>query len=209
MKLTHLALFMTVALLGLTSWLAWQSHNDVTGLRNQLELARLQAKAAQHVEEPPPAPQEINVPSPAEAAPLPLESQVSATKFTPGLPPQTADLPPPVTAPVARPHVNMDTSSLPPPMSPRQRQVLAMPSIARVKEYHAENGFILINAGKNKKLENGMSFALRRGNGIVGRIKIGASEDAEAIGDLIPRSVPPGVTIEIGDEVIQDLSPES
>lgn len=207
MKLTHLALVMTVGLLGLTSWLAWQSHNDVTGLKNQLDLALLQQRAAQgqQAAEPAQAPQEINVPT---AAPEidDRETQVVASQLAKGA---GTPLPPPITSPVAKPHVNMDTSSLPPPMTPRQRQVLSMPAIARVKEFHKDNGFILIDAGKNKKLENGMIFALRRDNAIIGRIKIGESEDVEAIGDLIPRSVPAGVTVEAGDEIIQDLQPES
>ena len=206
MKLTHLALVMTIGLLGLTSWLAWQQHNEATGWRNQLELARIQQQGAQQVAQPVETPQEINVPTASPEIDA-KETQVVATQLAKGA---GTPVPPPITTPVAKPHVNMvDSASLPPPLTPRQRQVLAMPAIARVKEYHKDNGFILVYAGKNKKLENGMTFALRRQNAIIGRIKIGESEDKESIGDVVPRSVPPGVTIEVGDELIQDLPPES
>lgn len=240
MKLTHLALVLTVGLLGLTSWLAWQSHNDATGLRNQLELARIQAQGQRGAQAAPSteAPEEIAAteapppppPAPtATAAVLPppptapavdvaaKETQMLAAQLRKGSAPTAQPAPPqPTAAPAparpaapSLPHVNMGTSNLPPPLSPRQRQVLAMPVIAHVKACDKANGFIVIDAGKNKKLEDGMMFSLRRDNAIIGRIKVGTSEEIEAIGDIVQRSVPPGVSIEVGDEVIQDLPPET
>ena len=213
MKLTHLAFVMTVGLLGLTSWLAWQQHNDATGLRNQLELARIQQQGRSAPQTAPAAeaPQEITVNDPPPPELASKESQVLAAQMAKGANQTLLKQPTPAPLPkqVPMPHVNMSTANLPPPMTPRQRQLMAMPVIARVKVYDKANGFIVIDAGKNKKLEEGMAFALRRDNAIIGRIKIGTSEEVEAIGDIVPRSVPPGVTLEVGDEVIQDLPPES
>ena len=202
MKLTHLALFLTLGLLCVTGYLAWDSRMDARGSRNQLELYQRQQKAAQARPQPAPmpAPQEINVPAQSDI--VAKENQLLGQQTA-----KTTISPPPL-PPAARPHVNMDTSNLPPPMTPRQRQVLGMPAIARVKQYSLENGFVVIDAGKSKKLDKGQVFALRRSNAIVARIKIGEVEDTEAIGDVDQKSVPIGVIIEVGDEVIQDLPPE-
>ena len=94
-------------------------------------------------------------------------------------------------------------------MTPRQRQIMGAPPIAEVKEYARDYGFAVITAGAGKKIEKGMGFAIRRGNAIIARVKVTEVEDGSAVVDVDPRSIPPGVIIETGDEVIQDLPPES
>lgn len=95
----------------------------------------------------------------------------------------------------------------PPPFSQRQRMVMSVPAIGRVKECYIEHGFVIITAGTSQKIENGMTFALRRGPGIIGRIKITDVDKADAVGNIDKNSVPAGVAIENGDDVIQDLPP--
>ena len=76
------------------------------------------------------------------------------------------------------------------------------PTIAVVKE--ALKDFVVISAGQNRNINRGNRFDLRRGGQIVGRITIGdLIEENESIGDIDPISVPAGVTIEAGDEVIK------
>ena len=88
--------------------------------------------------------------------------------------------------------------------------VMSVPAIGKVKEYHKDYGFVIITAGASQKIEKGMTFALRRGPGIIGRIKITEVENADAVGESRDRAAfPPGVTIETGDDVIQDLPPEA
>jgi uncharacterized RDD family membrane protein YckC len=81
------------------------------------------------------------------------------------------------------------------------------PTIAIVKEIHKDSrdsSFVVIDAGHNRKIIPGTRFDLRRGGQVVGRITIGNTiEETEAIGDIDPQSVPAGVTIEAGDEVIK------
>ncbi len=84
---------------------------------------------------------------------------------------------------------------------------MSVPAIGRVKECYIEHGFVIITAGTSQKIENGMTFALRRGPGIIGRIKITDVDKADAVGNIDKNSVPAGVAIENGDDVIQDLPP--
>jgi uncharacterized RDD family membrane protein YckC len=81
------------------------------------------------------------------------------------------------------------------------------PTIAIVKEIHKDSGdssFVIISAGHNRRIIPRTRFDIRRGGQVVGRITIGDTiEETEAIGDIDPQSVPAGVTIEAGDEVIK------
>jgi hypothetical protein len=89
-----------------------------------------------------------------------------------------------------------------------QKKIMAMPTIAKVKEYQADAGFTVITAGKNQRVAKGTQFDLRRDNAVVGRITVGdVIEAEEAIADLDPKSVPAGVTVMVGDEVIQVVQP--
>ena len=217
MKITHLALIMTVGLLGVTGWLAWTSANEARGAKNQLEFYQRQQRMG--TGEVPanavPAAQDARAIEAKENQLLTqqLSKVQTPIEMPPGSePPPMTPAPSPsvaVTAPKKIAHINMDDSALPPPMTPRQRQVVGMPPIAKVLQFNKDNGFVVIDAGTNKKLERGNSFALRRDKFIIARIKIGDVDQQEAIGDVDSQSVPAGVTIEAGDDVIQDLPPEA
>ncbi len=208
MKLTHFALLMALGLLGLTTWLAWDARTDAKGAHNQLELVQAQKGG----NESPAAMQEkenkILMQQMADKKGAPTPAAAAA--------PSPAPAPTPVGAAVGgRKKIDMShtgTAALeapPPPLSQRQRMVMSVPAIAKVKESHNEHGFVVITAGSNQKLEKGMTFAVRRGPGIIGRIKIDVVEDADAVGNIENGSTPAGVAIESGDEVIQNLPPEA
>lgn len=220
MKLTHFALVLALGLLGVTGWLAWDSNLEAKGLRNRLDL--MQKQNAPQVDEAaikqkeaealiaqigsqklPPLP-----PTPAEKVEAP--APVAASPAT------TAKAPASAAAPrnsleklAANGHVGPAAISAQPPMTPQQRVVLGAPSLAKVSEYHQDYGFVIINAGSDKKLEKGMTFALRRANGIIARIEISDVDQSSAIGNIKANSVPPGVTVQVGDDVIQDLPAQS
>ena len=78
-----------------------------------------------------------------------------------------------------------------------------------MKEYEKDYGFVVITAGTTRKIEVGMGFAIRRESAIIGRVKVTEVDGESAVASVDSRSVPPGVLIETGDEVIQDLPPES
>ena len=78
-----------------------------------------------------------------------------------------------------------------------------MPAVAKVLDVQPAQGFAVIDAGKNKQLEPGLKFDVRRADGLVGRVIIGETIDAaEAVVDIDPTGAIPGVSIEAGDELV-------
>jgi hypothetical protein len=205
MKLTHVALVMALGLLGLTTWLAWEARNDAKGAHGQIELIRQQRGVA--------AGPAMN-PAPSPAAVQEKENQILMRQMAGR---KDAPAPPPATPPAIGSGKKIDMSHTgaaaleapPPPLTQRQRMVMSVPAIGKVTEHQKQYGFVIIAAGANQKLEKGMTFALRRGPGIIGRIKITEVESTSAVADLDLRTIPVGVVIETGDDVIQDLPPEA
>jgi hypothetical protein len=94
-------------------------------------------------------------------------------------------------------------AAAPAPLTALQKQLIGMPAVAKILEIHNEQGFAVINAGKDKHLEKGMKFDVRRGDGLVGRVIVGESIDAaESVVDVDNTAALPGVRIEAGDELI-------
>ncbi len=94
-------------------------------------------------------------------------------------------------------------AAAPAPLTALQKQLRGMPAVAKIIESHNDQGFAVIDAGKNKQLEKGMTFDVRRGDGLVGRVIVGESIDAaEAVVDIDNSAALPGVRIEKGDELV-------
>lgn len=87
-----------------------------------------------------------------------------------------------------------------------QSRIVAIPAIGQVKEFSEKDGFniIVLNCGKNRGLKAGDPFALRRRSAIVGRVTISETlDDTQAVADLVPGSMQPGMTPQRGDDVVQ------
>lgn len=207
MKLTHVALVLALGLLGVTAWQAWDARNDAKGARNKLELFQQQksggtSPAAMQEKE-----NQLLMQQMAAKNSPPAQNTTSTAPPLPPLPPSTnvtssTKINPAHIGPAAM-------ESAPAPFTQRQRLIMSVPAIAKVTQYEQQYGFVVITAGASQKLEKGMSFAVRRGPAIIGRIKITEVENNSAVGDLDSRTVPAGVTIKTDDEVIQDLPPEA
>lgn len=223
------AIFITLVLFGGMGYLMMDARNQAKGVTNQLELLRRQQAADQAeraAEQQPGAATAANqipgatgkgnrpAPTPEQLAAAARESEAlvqgAATSIptmppgsslgavAPGAPatPGLGAVPGVAPAPVA-----------PLPPTPRQRQVMSAPAIAKVSEVQVESGFVIISSGAGRKIEKGMPFAIRRGDAIVGRVKITLVEEGNAVADIVRDSVPVGVTLQQGDDVIQDLPP--
>lgn len=92
------------------------------------------------------------------------------------------------------------------PLNPMQSRIVALPAIAQVKQFSDKDGinFLVLNRGVAAGFKAGDSFALRRRTAVIGRITISDTIDAsECVADLVPNSMPPGMTPVPGDDVIQ------
>jgi hypothetical protein len=206
MKLSHIAQVLTLALLIITSYLAWQARDESikAGTKVDLQTRQFREIVAQA------AAQQAS-PNLVPGLVTPLSAPLGASTSLPSLP--SASPAASVTVPAPTPAPAMTTApagsapSVPAapveaPLTPLQRRVKDAPSIGTVKEYVAEQGFVTLAAGKKNGIKEGMKFDLRRDASVVGRVTISIAEDSEAVADLDPKSVPAGVTVKTGDEII-------
>lgn len=62
--------------------------------------------------------------------------------------------------------------------------------------------FVVLSLGDRNGVNSNTTMVVRRGDSMVGRVKITTVEPSQSIADIIPNSVPPGVSVEAGDTVI-------
>ena len=208
MKLATLAQVLTVALLIITSYLAWQARDESIKASTKVDLQVQQirevlAQAAAQQASPNlvpglATPMSMPVATPASLPPLPSTAAPASSSVTmaAAAPSATVATAPAGSAPSA------PVTPAAPALTPLQRRVKDAPSIGAVKEYVAEQGFVTLAAGKKNGIKEGMKFDLRRDAAVVGRVTISIAEDNEAVADLDPKSVPAGVTVKSGDEII-------
>ena len=214
MKITQIATGAIFLLLLVAGYLMLDSANDKKFAIMQDKLNQL-AELAQKKPTPAPAPRPDVVevpPAPTDviAPDKPATPKVakSATNEAPdteiSLPDPAADL---KLAPGERALLNDAAQKINDELHPKnyntlQVKIKSLPSIAKIKSFNADYGFVELDAGKNKNLETGMPFAIRRDAMIVGRVKIGETiEDGSSIADV--NSVVLGVVLQAGDEIIQ------
>lgn len=217
MKIIWFAFLLCFALIGLIAYVAWEASVEARAARNEVLMFReqqneLYAAGARPLPSlldgvtsalppPPPAPPPAAetpivgaAPAGAQAviSPPPAKSGMATVSITPEAAPSPAALPPPA-APVP-----------PVPLTAQQSRLLSLPAIAKVKEAFPNDGFVLIDSGSRKQLTQGMQFDIRRGSALIARITLTDSiEEDEAIADIQPRTLSPGVTPKAGDEIVQ------
>ena len=62
--------------------------------------------------------------------------------------------------------------------------------------------FVVIDLGDSKGVNNNATMIIQRGGSLVGKVKITSVEPSQSIADIIPNSVPPGVSVQAGDTVV-------
>lgn len=207
MKFIWFAFTLCLGLTGVTAFVAWQAHIEAREARKEVLMFRQQqndqlAAGASPLPGPLDAPGLVNAqpPPPPQLPPESASVSISAA----GNPPAPT-LPPPAepvkVAPAPAPEVSA-------PLTAQQSHLLTLPAIAKIKEVFLNEGFVLIDAGSAKSMEQGMKFDVRRGASVVGRVSVtDAIEETEAIADILPSSTPIGVEIKPGDELVQIAPP--
>lgn len=200
MRLTHFALALTLILLAITGFLAWEGQQAAKGAREELEFVKKQKQAeatarpeaASMVPLPTVPAASITPPAPGTLAPAPEAPMAGAS----ALPGGGLTVPKAV---VAAESQGIATNTL----TPLQKQVLAAPVVAKVKTVVKEQGFVVLDAGSKRQISAGQAYEIRRNSAVLARIKVtDAVEAEEAVADLDFTSIPAGVTIEPGDEII-------
>lgn len=88
-------------------------------------------------------------------------------------------------------------------LTPLQKKIREAPAIAKVIDVNEGLGFIVIDAGSSKGIEEGSRFNIRRDKFIVAEVEIYKVENADSsIGNIDSSKKPPGISIRKGDEVI-------
>ncbi len=221
MKITQIATGAIFLLLLVAGYLMLDSANDKKFAIMQDKLNKLTELAekkpaptpapAPDVVEVPPAPTDVVAP-PTPKATKTTPGETPAPTETPGseisLPDPSADLKlaPGERALLTDAAQKINDELRPKNYNPLQIKIKSLPSIAKIKSFNADYSFVELDAGKNKNLEAGMAFAIRRDAMIVGKVKIGDTdtiEEGSSIADVDPKSVPIGVVLQPGDEIIQ------
>ncbi|MEN3941824.1 hypothetical protein WJU23_11065 [Prosthecobacter sp. SYSU 5D2] len=211
MRLTHFALALTIILLAITGYLAWEGQQEIKGLKKEMDFERKQRQA-----------NETANPSQESMVPLPT---IPASSITPPPTPGTIAAAPALETEaeeimagagslpgggltVPRSVIEAESKGISTnTLTPLQKQVLAAPAVATVKTVVREQGFIIIDAGSAKGLVKGQKFEVRRANAILARVTLtDAIEENEAVADLDFSSIPAGVNLEPGDELIAPVA---
>ena len=88
-------------------------------------------------------------------------------------------------------------------LTPLQKKIREAPAIGQVTAVKEGLGFVVINAGSSKGIEEGSRFNIRRDKFIVAEVEINEVVDADnSIGNIDSSKKPPGISIRKGDEII-------
>jgi len=88
-------------------------------------------------------------------------------------------------------------------LTPLQKKIREAPAIAKVVDVNEGLGFVVIDAGSSKGIEEGSRFNIRRDKFIVAEVEIYKVENADSsIGNIDSTKKPPGISIRKGDEII-------
>ena len=213
MRLIHFAFAITVILLGITGFLAWEGRQEAQGARAELEFIRKQ-RADMGVDEAgrqlaveratmPLSKEEMTPTSPSlsEPGPAVATTEMAGTNVL-GVSTDTASEPPPIPGGRKTP----ETVSEIPLLTSKQKLVLDSDVVARIKVAKLEQGFVVIDAGLDKELKAGQTFDVRRSSALVGRVELTEIIEAkESVADVLAGATPPGVKIEEGDELVVPL----
>jgi hypothetical protein len=203
MRLTHFALALTILLLCITGYLAWEGQEAARGAREELAFVKkqqtAQANAApstnQQVQLPTIPAASISPPAPGSIAPQAPAAELP-TDGASTLPGGGMTIPKTIVEAEAK-GINTNT------LTPIQKQVQDAKPVGKIKAVVKEQGFVVLDVGSNQGLKKGQPFDIRRGNAVLAKVIVTDTiEPNEAVADLDLASIPAGVTLEPGDEII-------
>ena len=62
--------------------------------------------------------------------------------------------------------------------------------------------FVILSVGDRSGVANNAEMLVKRGTQLIGKVHITSVDRAQSVADIVPNSVPKGVTVQPGDKVI-------
>ncbi|MDA0814464.1 MAG: hypothetical protein O3C21_18985 [Verrucomicrobia bacterium] len=90
-----------------------------------------------------------------------------------------------------------------PLLTDAQNTIATAPVLATITEANTQYSFVVMDGGENKNISVGDTFSIRREHMIIGEAVIDTVEPAAAVANVKASSVPAGVVIQKGDQVVE------
>ncbi|MCB1100509.1 MAG: hypothetical protein KDN22_33405 [Verrucomicrobiae bacterium] len=90
-----------------------------------------------------------------------------------------------------------------PLLTDAQNQIATAPVLATVTEANTQYSFVVMDGGENKNISVGDTYSIRREHMIIGEAVIDTVEPAAAVANVKASSIPAGVVIQKGDQVVE------
>ena len=94
------------------------------------------------------------------------------------------------------------TASLQKRITDRETSASMMGLHGRVLAVDRNWNFVVLDLGNRNGVNANATMVIQRGSSMVGRVKITTVEPSQSIADIVPNSVPAGVTVQPGDTVV-------
>jgi hypothetical protein len=89
----------------------------------------------------------------------------------------------------------------------RAQQVMRQGLTGRILAVNQGWNFVVLNLGDRNGVVNNAEMLVQRGNQLVGKVRITSVEPSTSIADIVVNSVPRGLAIQPGDQVIYPGNP--
>lgn len=84
----------------------------------------------------------------------------------------------------------------------RQRNVMTNGLAGTIRAVDLNWNFVVLDLGDRQGVVNNAEMIITRGGSMVGKVRITSVEPGQSIADIVPNSVPAGVSVQRGDRVI-------
>ena len=84
----------------------------------------------------------------------------------------------------------------------RQRGMMTAGLSGSVRAVDHNWNFVVLDLGDRQGVVNNAEMIVTRGGTLVGKLRVTSVEPGQSIADILPNSVPPGISVERGDRVI-------
>lgn len=89
----------------------------------------------------------------------------------------------------------------------RSKAISLASSTGTISAVNPDFGFVVVNLGQNQGVTNESRLLVKRGNQLIGRLKIVQIYGSTTVADIDSKSITPGFAIQPGDQVVFENSP--